>query len=124
MSQKKPEEQRYLDMLDVLEEKMLALSEAAIEEINELKARIEFLERKKTGASIQKLEGFNGEELPPVQDNTRMNDWDKLASIRNAIKILPPNLIVDGRHLASNIEAICGFKVSEEMLDAAYEEKA
>jgi hypothetical protein len=38
----------------------------------------------------------------------------------NAIKILPPNLIVEGRHAKQNIEAICGFKISDEMMEEVY----
>jgi len=50
-----------------------------------------------------------------------MNDLDKLASMQNALKILPPNLLQDGRHSPENVQAICGFPVTEEMLNAAYE---
>ena len=45
----------------------------------------------------------------------------KILSMKNAIKILPPNMLKDGRHLPENIQAICGFMVTPEMLDLAYE---
>ncbi len=46
----------------------------------------------------------------------------KIQSMTNAIKILPPNMIKDGRHLKENIQAICGFMVSDEMMDEVYKE--
>jgi hypothetical protein len=44
----------------------------------------------------------------------------KIQSMTNAVKILPPNMIKDGRHLRENIQAICGFMVSDEMMDEVY----
>ena len=70
---------------------------------------------------MQKVETFNGEQVPVPRDNAKMNDLDKLASMQNALKILPPNLLQDGRHSPENVQAICGFPVTEEMLNAAYE---
>jgi len=80
--------------------------------------------KKKTipAPSINKLETFNGE----VENNDdqysgmRMNDDDKIVSMTNAVKILPPNMIKNGRHAAENVRAICGFAVTEEMLDKVY----
>lgn len=71
-------------------------------------------------ATIHKVEDFNGEVAPMPEDNLKMNEQDKLISIENAVKILPPNMIKDGRHMRENVEAICGFKVSEEQMDAVY----
>ncbi len=79
-----------------------------------------FAERK----SINKIETFNG-DVEPVQrerNNLQMDERGKLASVKNAVQILPPNLKVNGRHTTQNVGAICGFKVSEEMLDMAYQE--
>ena len=73
--------------------------------------------------SIHKVEEFNGEEILDVKDESRMKMAyeDKLLSMKNAIKILPPNMIENGRHAKANVEAICGFKIDEAMMDAAYE---
>ena len=70
--------------------------------------------------TIQKME--IGDKAPAIEEynGMKMNDEDKIQSMRNAIKILPPNMIKDGRHERHNIEALCGFKVLEEMMDAAY----
>ena len=74
--------------------------------------------------SIHKVETFNNEQAPPVSEtsNIRMNEEDKIYSMKNAIKILPPNMIVNGRHTKQNIQAICGFMVTDAMWDKAYED--
>lgn len=78
--------------------------------------------KEKPWKPLHKVEDFNGEQVPPQKDNTKMNDMDKLASMRNAIKILPPNRQVNGRHDVRDVQAICGFVVTNAMLDAAYGE--
>lgn len=71
--------------------------------------------------SIQRVETFNNEEVPPMQnDGLRMNYEDRLQSMKNAIAILAPNFAINGRHTRQNIEAIVGFKVTDEMVDAVY----
>ena len=73
-------------------------------------------------STINKMETFNSEvepELPPER-SMGMDYSDKLASMLNAIKILPPNMIKDGKHSKENIGAICGFIVTDEMLEAIY----
>lgn len=92
--------------------------------IDELEARILFLEPRKSpeGASINKVETFNGEKELSQRSNMSMDNKHKILSAQNAVKILPPNMIVDGRHLAKNVSAICGFVVSEEMMDEVYSE--
>lgn len=76
---------------------------------------------KRTEKSIQKVEDFNGEEIPAPEQKLKMNEADKLRSMENAIKILPPNYIDEkGRHSTTNIEAVCGFKVTPEMHDELY----
>lgn len=97
-------------------------------EIEILKERITELETKVVKKptplkSINKVEDFNGEsETKPYDDNKlRLNALDKLTSAKNAIKILPPNLMVEGRHTKENIGAICGFIVTEEMMELLYE---
>lgn len=96
--------------------------EVVLDKINERLDKIEavvFAEKK----SINKIETFNG-DVEPIQrekNNLQMDDRGKLASVKNAVQILPPNLKVNGRHTKENVGAICGFKVSEEMLDKAYQ---
>lgn len=97
-------------------------------EVELLKERITELETKVVKKptplkSINKVEDFNGEsETKPYDDNKlRLNALDKLTSAKNAIKILPPNLVVEGRHTKENIGAICGFIVTEEMMELLYE---
>jgi hypothetical protein len=77
---------------------------------------------KKGGSNINKVETFNGEEIPDqAYGISRMNFDEQIYSVLNAIKILPPNMIVDGRHSIDNVQAINGsFKVTEEHMDVAY----
>ena len=64
----------------------------------------------------------NVENVQPYEDTKlRLNLADKIQSAKNATAILPPNLIVDGRHSKENIGAICGFIVDDDMLDMIYE---
>jgi hypothetical protein len=94
-----------------------------------LLVRVEVLEtqmvKKSSGPSINKVETFNGEVETPIEgyNGFRMGEADKIQSMRNAIAILPPNMVdkETKRHRGENIQAICGFKVTDEMLDAAYE---
>jgi len=92
------------------------------EKYNEL---TEKLEQRKTvkQATINNMETFNGEsDSGPREDSRlRLNFSDKIVSAKNAAKILPPNLIIDGRHTKENISAICGFVVDEDMMDVIYE---
>jgi hypothetical protein len=76
--------------------------------------------------TIQKVETFNGEEVPEVEADKegsigwRMTPEEKLQSVLNSVKILPPNMIKDGRHSVENVQALNCFKVTEEMLDKVY----
>ena len=73
--------------------------------------------------SICKTEDMNDELQTPIEqysNNMRMDEDDRLQNMLNTIKILPPNMIVDGRHRKENIEAICGFKISDELMDKLY----
>lgn len=74
--------------------------------------------------SINKVETFNNEVAPTneVYDGMRMLYEDKIQSMRNAVRILPPNMIKNGRHIKENIQAICGFMVTPEMLDEVYKD--
>lgn len=77
------------------------------------------------GTSIHKVE--LGEVSTPVEEYSgmmRMDYSDKLISMRNAIAILPPNLMVDEKHTPENIGAICGFIVTEDMYADLYKEAA
>lgn len=90
--------------------------------INLLEKEFAVFSAKKNLSTINKVEEFNGEEPTPIDgySNIKMGHEDKIRSMVNAINILPPNLKVDGRHLQGNIQAICGFMVTDEMLDEAY----
>lgn len=66
----------------------------------------------------------NVENVQPYEDTKlRLNLADKIQSAKNATAILPPNLIVDGRHSKENIGAICGFIVDDDMWDMIYEDQ-
>lgn len=66
----------------------------------------------------------NVENMQPYEDTKlRLNLADKIQSAKNAAAILPPNLIVDGRHSKENIGAICGFIVDDDMWDMIYEDQ-
>lgn len=57
------------------------------------------------------------------KNNLSMNEEDKMASLVNAINLLPPNLFItyQGKKQPklSDVEAIVGFKVSAKQLQAA-----
>jgi hypothetical protein len=94
--------------------------------IMELQERVCVLEKiciKPEGKLINKVEKWNDEVPSTIEsyNGMKMEDSDRIQSMVNAIKILPPNMIKNGRHLKENVEAICGFKVLDEMMDAAYE---
>ena len=99
------------------------------ERIDNLENEIDVLKRefavKKTvqpSKLLNKVESFNGEEVPEQKEpnKLKMNEADRLVSVKNACMILPPNMKVDGRHTTDNVSAICGFKVDEETLDLVY----
>lgn len=75
-------------------------------------------------AEINKFEKHDGE--PPSEDwsgrSMGMNYSNKIQSMKNAVKILPPNMVINGRHRKENIQAICGFMVSDEMMDEVYKD--
>lgn len=83
---------------------------------------VESLKVEKT-PSINRVETFNNEAPATVEayNGIKMTEEDKINSMRNAIKILPPNMVVNGRHSKTNVEAICGFKIDDWQMDAAYE---
>jgi LPS O-antigen subunit length determinant protein (WzzB/FepE family) len=102
-------------------EAIIDSDEKALQSIEE---RLDTLEKivYRKAPSIQKVETFNGEEeIQREESNLKMQYEDKIASVQNACKILPPNLLVDGKHVPKNVSAICGFLVTEEMIDRAYE---
>jgi hypothetical protein len=100
-----------------LQKRIVALEEQ-VQELLKLSTGKTSTER--TDTSIQKVESFNGEEIPAATENLRMNSADKVRSMENVIKILPPNYIEDGRHSITNISAVCGFEVTQEMHDDLY----
>ena len=70
--------------------------------------------------SLNKVETFNGQRTPEKASKLEMDKEHKMQSLVNAIKVLPPNFVKDGRHSLENIEAIAGFKVSPELMDELY----
>lgn len=105
-------------------ELLQAAMEQALVELEKIKDRLDECEKKlekKRGPLLQKVEAYNGEQVPEVKENFKMGLEDKVASVRNAISILPPNLMVEDRHLEENVSALCGFRVGEDLLDLAYE---
>ena len=93
------------------------------ERVGCLEAKIAEMPKSTAHKSIHKIE-THSEDIASTVDSyngMRMNIEDQVQSMRNAIKILPPNLITDGRQAKENVEAICGFKVDAVMMDMAYE---
>lgn len=77
--------------------------------------------------TLNKVESFNGETVPPPEENEsglgfRMSLDDKVYSMLNTVKVLPPNLIKDGRHSKENIQALNCFVVTDEMMDLLYKD--
>jgi len=111
--------------LKSLEARIDGLETLLNETLTQLSKRKERGSRRQLERSgINKIETYNGELEPEAKKETslKMNYDDKLVSLKNATMILPPNLKVDGRHTARNCSAICGFEVTEEMLDEVYED--
>lgn len=93
------------------------------ERIEKLEAQVQELTGKKLAVkntpSIQKTEGFNG-EVPSEKKDTSlgMTEADRFQSVVNAVRILPPNFVdVNGRHSLANVSALCGFQVTDEIMD-------
>jgi hypothetical protein len=90
--------------------------------ILELEDRVTTLEapRPSRPSTINRVE--LGEVEPEVREdsNMKMGFEDKIISMTNAVKILPPNFIKDGRHKKEDVQAICGFIVTDEMMDDVY----
>lgn len=93
-----------------------------LDRLTELENKVHSLENPVKVKSINKVEMFNNEQPSTIEsyNGIDMTEDDKIISMRNAIKILPPNMVVKGRHSKENVEAICGFKISEDMMDLAY----
>jgi len=109
------------EQLDAYEIKVSELQkqiDILIERVNAIQAE-KVVQRK---SSINRVEAFNNEveTTPDENRGIRMTESDKIISMQNAAKILPPNMIENGRHLKENIQAICGFIVDDDMMDAAY----
>jgi hypothetical protein len=51
-----------------------------------------------------------------------MSREDRIQSMLNAVKILPPNLIKDGRHTRENVQALNCFTVTDAMMDEVYKD--
>lgn len=94
--------------------------EALIERVDVLESKLASSADRRRGASINKVETFNGEGEAEPTGGLKMGYADKIVSMRNAIKILNPKLIVNGRHSPHNVAAVCGFPVNHEMMEDAY----
>lgn len=108
-----------------VESKVEKLKEELIRVNQRLEEYFKAIEEKrevKRIASINKLEIQETHVEQREESKMKMDYQDQLASMRNAVAILPPNLMEDGRHTLENISAICGFKATEEMLDEVYGE--
>lgn len=86
--------------------------------VNELMERVERVESYFTDPekSLHKTEMFNHDKHPEPRDNAmdRMNEEERLQSMINAIKILPPNRRSEAGFFSdSDVQAICGFKFSK-----------
>jgi hypothetical protein len=109
------------------EEQKLAAKEAyALKMENAAKERTETKENEEYKNSmnyLHKVEEFNGEEIPESQETSlgfRMNREEKLQSVINTLRVLPPSMAVDGRHRKENVQALNCFQVTQEMLDEIY----
>lgn len=95
--------------------------------VTELEAQIARIMKafgNESGKSINKTEQHMGGE-PETQESKkmRMSEEMKIQSMKNAVAILPPNLLDDeGRHSIINIGRICGFKPTLDMYDRVYKE--
>lgn len=116
------------EMVYDLRAQLLNLTVAFNDDLDALRAWVALLEsppvveqeKVPEGKNLQKSEQVAGEAAAEHRDNMQMTRFHKLLSMRNTLKILNPKLMVDGRHLATNVSAICGFKVDQEMMDEAY----
>lgn len=72
--------------------------------------------------SINKIEKHSGDVETPIEEYSikSLTYDDRIQSMVNTIRILPPNMTVDGKHTIENIQALVGFPVDEEMIDEAY----
>lgn len=98
-----------------------------ISRLEAIEAKLESLTKPVKTISINKPEQWYESQTKPEaylseERSMRMNYQDKLISVKNATKILPPNMVVEGRHTKENVSAICGFFVDDEMLDEVYKE--
>lgn len=98
--------------------------DALVARVEELEVRAGLRAKPVPKASINKPEKqiSEGQFEQPDEPRIKMGYNMKIQSMRNAIKILPPNLRTDdGKHTPENIGAICGFKVTSEMFEQAYD---
>lgn len=104
-------------------EKRVEELEAIIEALNTTVTSLTEPKEVSKTPSINKLESWYEKEEPKQEQRLGMNYSDKIRSAKNAVKILPPNLVdSQGRHSMQNIGAICGFMVDEEMLEDIYKD--
>jgi len=74
-------------------------------------------------ADINNTQEMTGEDAPTVREtnNLDMDEKFQVQSMINALKILSPSFLVEGKQTIANVQAVCGFTVTQEKLDKAYE---
>ena len=64
------------------------------------------------------------DDLPDEAGGMIMDKEGLFQSMKNAIMILPPNLLVNGRHTIENISSLVGYRITESQWDRLYESEA
>ena len=94
-----------------------------VERVTDMQDHILVLETPKKVKTIQKPEEHMGEHAvtPRATPKHEMNTKYQIESMVNLIQVLPPNMVDENnrQHLV-NVQAICGFQISEDMMDQAY----
>lgn len=104
----------------IVEKVCIALTEANKELEDRIEELVAQLNKPAAEPTLNKVEQFNGQRTPEPKDNMEMDDEHKMQSMVNAITVLPPNFVKDGRHSKENIEAIAGFKIAPEQYEELY----
>jgi hypothetical protein len=84
----------------------------------------EYKDGLKKEESINNVEDFNGEVLPEFKEKSGMSQWSEeemIQSMINTCRVLPGNLMRNGRHTKENIQALNVFKITDELIDKVYE---
>lgn len=121
-------EERISKLEETIETLSLALSHQG-ERIEELATGFAYdlgvlEERMFPSRSVSGLNKTEAWDPAPVetyeQSRLKMNREDQMLSAANAIRILPPNRLQDGRARREDVQAIVGFSVDQEFLNEVY----